>query len=1008
VNRRFTTVPGDLVWHDEQATKSFTEAWEHERRNLRGEWTAAIDNALKAVPEAKLLSSDPSHGHLVAAIGNPATASHVLTYVPGVGEGGGLPGEMKRAKALRDKMDAEGKGSSAVLLWHDYRPPPSIHAALSKEDAIHSSARLAAFQHDLKSRNPRASHTVLGHSYGSLVAGEAARRHGMDPDDLIAIGSPGMGVRSASGLGIPVSHVWAGAESEDPVARAAYLLAPDFGGSPVKPAFGAHVFGAQDPGVAFPGRIHGGAHSSYWDAGSQALANVASIATGNYVAVKNWHDAWLHEARGGHGHWIHGIGSEELEQARGYQGHYEGVDTYIPDMKPAPGVKDLMSAGRPDGKGTPDDPIDVQGDLDKAVHLLQAGKSVRLNQPEEVAVLAQKVNQIATSWDKGKGPMPNINFGDVTVKGTNLFTAQTRGIPRAKMPQLAGPAQPGTKAADLVGAGNWADLAPELRKELAGKGVSITDDVVKPTHLRATQMDLNGASVAGIATKYLAGDAKVRTMMTEPLFVTRDNYVLDGHHRWAANMVVDAADGVIGDSKPINVHRINMDIGAMVPYANDFAQRWGIAAVSANVSQRTVVKNLAEYWKCLSCGCGRPHDDHGDHRHITLEDVEAAGDAAKLPAGQAAANIGDHFRTAPDADDKPAAKGMPESVEQLTPDVIAKANAIVGEINKRGNAQTLRDYWTGHGHGGPTHHAFEHAIAWGTGGDFMRCVAQLTAHGKMTPEQAKGYCNLRHHEALGYWPAQHARMDRGKGLGSWLREQRNDRGEWEDGGEEPEPPHQSLYSRLVNPDNLAVPPKPQGRRHAPIYPRDVAEAPIAALNPLPFRSNSHFFRNLVDPNETVDLNVRHRVAKGLGAWLSEGRDAHGEWTRGEGGAMTRRDPGPSDYVQLFHGTTADNARDIAQTGIREPSFSESDPTLTPDQHGAQVWAYERHGELEWPKKPGAVVEVRVPRDKESEYLYPAGYMDTRALRKPIPPEMIHSYKPVPGLTHEDRVALGER
>jgi hypothetical protein len=32
----------------------------------------------------------------------------------------------------------------------------------------------------------------------------------------------------------------------------------------------------------------------------------------------------------------------------------------------------------------------------------------------------------------------------------------------------------------------------------------------------------------------------------------------------------------------------------------------------------------------------------------------------------------------------------------------------------------------------------------------------------MTPDQAKGYCNLRHHEALGYYPAQHARMERGK------------------------------------------------------------------------------------------------------------------------------------------------------------------------------------------------------------------------------------------------------
>src|SRR5215472_2792327 len=68
-----------------------------------------------------------------------------------------------------------------------------------------------------------------------------------------------------------------------------------------------------------------------------------------------------------------------------------------------------------------------------------------------------------------------------------------------------------------------------------------------------------------------------------------------------------------------------------------------------------------------------------------------------------------------------------------------------------GNAQTLRDYWSGHGHAGPSHGAERDAIAWGTPGDFDRCVAMVTTHGKMTPEQAKGYCNLRHHDALGYW-----------------------------------------------------------------------------------------------------------------------------------------------------------------------------------------------------------------------------------------------------------------
>ena len=31
---------------------------------------------------------------------------------------------------------------------------------------------------------------------------------------------------------------------------------------------------------------------------------------------------------------------------------------------------------------------------------------------------------------------------------------------------------------------------------------------------------------------------------------------------------------------------------------------------------------------CASCGCGRPNDDHGDSRNITLQDIDQAAQAA--------------------------------------------------------------------------------------------------------------------------------------------------------------------------------------------------------------------------------------------------------------------------------------------------------------------------------------------------------------------------------------------
>jgi hypothetical protein len=59
---------------------------------------------------------------------------------------------------------------------------------------------------------------------------------------------------------------------------------------------------------------------------------------------------------------------------------------------------------------------------------------------------------------------------------------------------------------------------------------------------------------------------------------------------------------------------------------------------------------------CLSCGCGRPHDTHGDSRHITYEDVVAAGQAADLAPGEAASNVASTFRQMTDADDASTTK----------------------------------------------------------------------------------------------------------------------------------------------------------------------------------------------------------------------------------------------------------------------------------------------------------------------------------------------------------------
>jgi hypothetical protein len=48
---------------------------------------------------------------------------------------------------------------------------------------------------------------------------------------------------------------------------------------------------------------------------------------------------------------------------------------------------------------------------------------------------------------------------------------------------------------------------------------------------------------------------------------------------------------------------------------------------------------------CMSCGCGEPHERHGDNRNIVYVDLKQAGDASKISVKEAVRNIETTLRT---------------------------------------------------------------------------------------------------------------------------------------------------------------------------------------------------------------------------------------------------------------------------------------------------------------------------------------------------------------------------
>lgn len=223
------------------------------------------DLDLAAVHELNMLSSpefdhsdaqilESGGGRLVVAVGDLASAGTVTTIVAGVGSSdpAGLPVHLDRARTV-----AAATGGAAVV-WLGYPAPESVGRALAQEPARAAGAELQIFQRELTRRFPHQRRVVVGHSYGSVVAGTAASGSGgLYADDLVLIGSPGAGVPHAGRLTLLGDHpqVHAMTNPSDPIALTVTEGAGVHGPDPTSPGFGARVWPG-DPS---------GDHGSYWD-----------------------------------------------------------------------------------------------------------------------------------------------------------------------------------------------------------------------------------------------------------------------------------------------------------------------------------------------------------------------------------------------------------------------------------------------------------------------------------------------------------------------------------------------------------------------------------------------------------------------------------------------------------------------------------------------------------------------------------------------------------------------
>lgn len=289
-------------------------------------------------PDRYLLQLDTQTGklpHTVIAAGNPDTASNVATYVPGTdSRPSKMGGDMRRVDAMRQEAGIAGAAHPSVIAWFGYDAPQGVVAeATQRSYADAATPALDRFQDGL-----RASHigqpsynTVLGHSYGTTVVGDAAA-HGrsLNADAAVFVASPGTTVDHAGNLsltGVPqddvAKHVFATKADNDPVpeyanqraaglehgiehwavARSVDSVLPgagglvasltddgphaidDYGPDPTGRDYGAQVF-KSDPGTSSPViGYHPHAHSDYWDQNSKSLRGMGDVIAGRGEAA---------------------------------------------------------------------------------------------------------------------------------------------------------------------------------------------------------------------------------------------------------------------------------------------------------------------------------------------------------------------------------------------------------------------------------------------------------------------------------------------------------------------------------------------------------------------------------------------------------------------------------------------------------------------------------------------------------------------------------------------------
>jgi hypothetical protein len=178
----------------------------------------------------------------------------------------------------------------------------------------------------------------------------------------------------------------------------------------------------------------------------------------------------------------------------------------------------------------------------------------------------------AEFWlDKMADREDNPDLTNLEIVGTQLFTRDNLGIMRDEMPQV-----PYERKGEFI-------------SEMEKRGIAVTRENVSPQKLHPIQAEIS-AKKSGKLAREIKQNGHGESDGAR-IIVSSDDYIIDGHHRWAASAFLSLKD----EGQAIPVLRVDMTHMELIDATLAWNKATGIESLSLDKSTRPFKKAWVEF-----------------------------------------------------------------------------------------------------------------------------------------------------------------------------------------------------------------------------------------------------------------------------------------------------------------------------------------------------------------------------------------------------------------------------